>query len=125
MTLASVADHNDVRWHAPQRPPGHPGHRAPGRLRPGERTRAGRNARTELRTALQQLESQAQAARKAAGKPASRRAAAEQAGLGGQRISDWLNEDPAKAPAPQDWERVWALIRTWWAWTGRAGSSSR
>src|SRR4051812_36297394 len=97
--FASVAAHRGIGGAAGGARPGIPGTREAGAALAGEQEhRMGTTARAELRSALHQLETQAQAVRKAAGKPGSRREAAKQAGLSGQRISDWLNDDPAKAP---------------------------
>ncbi|WP_018353242.1 hypothetical protein [Longispora albida] len=63
-----------------------------------------------LYEALRALEDQA---RSAAGTRYSRRAAARSAGLGSQRIADWVPADAAQAKVPRDADQVWALVRAW------------
>lgn len=74
---------------------------------------------------LRALEKRAETARLRAGRPYSRReteqalrAAPYQVELSGQRISDWLPDDPraAKIPSPASGEKVWALVRLWSHW---------
>ncbi|MFB7366549.1 tetratricopeptide repeat protein [Streptomyces hydrogenans] len=76
---------------------------------------------------LRALERRAEAACRRAGRPYSRReteqalrAAPYHVELSGQRISDWLPDDPtaAKTPSPASGEKVWALVRLWSRWAG-------
>ncbi|MBC2907700.1 tetratricopeptide repeat protein [Streptomyces cupreus] len=76
---------------------------------------------------LRALEKRAEASCRRAGQPYSRReteqalrAAPYRVELSGQRISDWLSDDPeaAKIPSPASSEKVWALVRLWSRWAG-------
>lgn len=76
---------------------------------------------------LRALEKRAETACRRAGRPYSRReteqslrAAPYSVKLSGQRISDWLPDDPSAAltPSPASGEKVWALVRLWSLWAG-------
>ncbi|MFJ9683616.1 hypothetical protein ACIRP2_37135 [Streptomyces sp. NPDC101194] len=76
---------------------------------------------------LRALEKRAEAARHKAGQLYSRReteqalrAAPYRVELSGQRISDWLPDDPgaAKVPSSASSEKVWALVQLWSRWAG-------
>ena len=87
-------------------------------------------ART-LYEALRVLEHRARSGRQAAGLPYSRRETAREvrrsygADLHGQRISQWLPDDPGKAQVPRDSQEVWALVRLWSDWAGDPGCDQR
>ncbi|MFD8009742.1 tetratricopeptide repeat protein [Streptomyces sp. NPDC058955] len=76
---------------------------------------------------LRALEKRAEAACRRAGRPYSRRetehslrVAPYHVKLSGQRISDWLPDDPsaARTPGAASSEKVWALVRLWSQWAG-------
>ncbi|MEV7536683.1 tetratricopeptide repeat protein [Streptomyces hydrogenans] len=76
---------------------------------------------------LRALEKRAEAACRTTGRPYSRReteqalrAAPYHVKLSGQRISDWLPDDPdaAQTPSTASGEKVWALVRLWSQWAG-------
>jgi tetratricopeptide (TPR) repeat protein len=87
-------------------------------------------ART-LYEALRALEHRARAGRQAAGLTYSRRETAREVrssygvDLHGQRISQWLPDDPGKAQVPRDSDEVWALVRLWSGWAGDSAGDQR